>query len=189
MKIRMKLLSDAIFGNGASIPGEEDLSVLRDERGFPYYKGGTLKGIFREELIQYLLWNGKEEEEIKAVLDRLLGIGGSHFCEEDRKLVFSDFRLSQPVRKAVYEQCRDEKMVLESLTHTRVFTRLDAEGIADDGSLRIARCVNKGLVFYGEIACKKEDEELVRAVLSQIKGIGSMRSRGFGKVKLTEREG
>ena len=72
MKIRMQLLSDTIFGNGASIPGEEDISVLRDERGFPYYKGGTLKGIFREELIQYLLWNDKSEEELQAVQKQLL---------------------------------------------------------------------------------------------------------------------
>ena len=30
MKIRMELLSDAIFGNGMSIPGGEDISVLKD---------------------------------------------------------------------------------------------------------------------------------------------------------------
>lgn len=54
MKIQMKLLSDTIFGNGRSLPGEEDISVLSDENGFPYYKGGTFKGIFREELSQYL---------------------------------------------------------------------------------------------------------------------------------------
>ena len=50
MKIKMELISDAIFGNGASIPGGEDIAVLSDEYGFPYYKGGTFKGVFREEL-------------------------------------------------------------------------------------------------------------------------------------------
>ena len=54
MKIVMRLLSDTIFGNGESIPGAEDMSVLVDDYGFPYYKGGTLKGIFREELGRYL---------------------------------------------------------------------------------------------------------------------------------------
>lgn len=39
MKIRMELLSDAIFGNGMSIPGGEDISVLKDAQGFPYFKG------------------------------------------------------------------------------------------------------------------------------------------------------
>ena len=50
MKIKMELLSDAIFGNGMSVPGGEDISVLRDMYGFPYYKGSTFKGVFREEL-------------------------------------------------------------------------------------------------------------------------------------------
>ena len=48
MKIRMELLSDAIFGNGMSIPGGEDISVLKDAQGFPYFKGSTFKGVFRE---------------------------------------------------------------------------------------------------------------------------------------------
>ena len=56
MKIKMELLSDTIFGNGMSIPGGEDISVLSDENGFPYYKGGTFKGIFREELERFLDW-------------------------------------------------------------------------------------------------------------------------------------
>ena len=58
MKIKMELISDAIFGNGASIPGGEDIAVLSDEYGFPYYKGGTFKGVFREELNRYLSWTG-----------------------------------------------------------------------------------------------------------------------------------
>ena len=56
MKIKMELLSDAIFGNGMSVPGGEDISVLRDMYGFPYYKGSTFKGVFREELYRYLEW-------------------------------------------------------------------------------------------------------------------------------------
>ena len=51
MKIRMQLISDVVFGNGESIPGGEDISILSDEHGFPYYKGGTFKGIFREEAL------------------------------------------------------------------------------------------------------------------------------------------
>ena len=54
MKIKMELKSDGIFGNGITIPGGEDLSVQCDTYGFPYYKGSTFKGIFREELFRYL---------------------------------------------------------------------------------------------------------------------------------------
>ena len=63
MKIKMELNSDGLFGNGISIPGGEDLSVQCDTYGFPYYKGSTFKGIFREELFRYLKWNGVNEKE------------------------------------------------------------------------------------------------------------------------------
>ena len=76
MKIRMQLLSDVVFGSGESVPGGEDISVLRDACGFPYYKGGTFKGIFREEMGNYLAWTGRKQEEAEAELRRLLGTGG-----------------------------------------------------------------------------------------------------------------
>ena len=73
MKIRMQLISDVVFGNGESIPGGEDISILSDEHGFPYYKGGTFKGIFREELRNYLTWTMTEADKIDAQMKRLLG--------------------------------------------------------------------------------------------------------------------
>ena len=54
MKIKMELLSDAIFGNGMSVPGGEDISVLRDMYGFPYYKGSTFKEYFEKNYIDIL---------------------------------------------------------------------------------------------------------------------------------------
>ena len=38
MKIKMQLISDAIFGSGISVPGGEDISVLCDKDGFPFTK-------------------------------------------------------------------------------------------------------------------------------------------------------
>ena len=39
--IQMHLESDAIFGNGVSIPGGEDIGIQTDTNGFPYMKGST----------------------------------------------------------------------------------------------------------------------------------------------------
>ena len=50
IQVTMELLSDTIFGSGYSIPGGEDVAVCRDERGYPYFKGSTLKGLLRESL-------------------------------------------------------------------------------------------------------------------------------------------
>ena len=57
--IEMTLQSDAVFGNGLSMPGGEDIATQMDDQGFPYLKGNTMKGLFREELINLLAWTGK----------------------------------------------------------------------------------------------------------------------------------
>lgn len=182
MRFRMKLLSDAIFGNGMSIPGGEDISVLHDSDGFPYYKGSTLKGIFREELLNYLVCTGVQEKEAGKTAGRLLGNAGDDVFSPE-KLMFTDLTLPQAVREAVLKEtgARPDR-VLDAFTSLRMFTALDDEGTVRKGSLRSARCVSRGLWFEGEIACPAEQEELVKSVLGWIKWIGSMRNRGFGKV-------
>ncbi len=190
MKIRMQLLSDVIFGNGMSIPGGEDISVLCDENGFPYYKGGTFKGIFREALEQYLEWTMPDKDKIEERADRLLGKSGDDMVSHPGKLIFSDFQLSDYVKQQILAEakkgqgeCRDT--VLHALSHLRTFTAISEDGIVAEGSLRSCRCVNKGLNFYSQVEYSREDEELVAEVLSCIKWIGTMRSRGFGKVRLS----
>ena len=184
MKIRMELLSDAIFGNGLSVPGAEDISVLCDENGFPYYKGGTFKGIFREEMNRFLKWTGADDEHF---IDRLFGKSGDMEMEDERKLVFSDFQLSDAVKQQVLAEIGDGKkeIVLDSMTHIRAFTSIEESGVVKEGSLRNCRCVNKGLYFYSEVKCATEDEETIKEVLSFVKWIGSMRNRGFGKVQIS----
>ena len=44
------------------------------------------------------------------------------------------------------------------------------------------------MVFWGEITCLEKDKEIVKETLGMIKWIGSMRNRGFGRVKITEAE-
>ena len=73
MKIKMELLSDAIFGNGMSVPGGEDISVLRDMYGFPYYKGSTFKGVFREELYRYLEWTQNPNSKKEVIVSLIPG--------------------------------------------------------------------------------------------------------------------
>ena len=183
MKIQMKLLSDTIFGNGRSLPGEEDISVLADENGFPYYKGGTFKGIFREELSQYLALTGGDE----STLTSLLGFPGDDESESSEKLVFSDFVISDPVKTVVLDEIGtgNPDAVLNAFTSMRVFTKIGDDGIAANGSLRTARCVNKNIVFISEILCRPEDEDIVADVLGLIKSVGSMRNRGFGMVQIS----
>ena len=189
MKLRMKLLSDTIFGSGNTETGGMDISLQVDSFGFPYYKGSTFKGVFREMLEQYLDWTMEEQTsgDKKAILTSLLGEGGSD-VDADGKLVFSDFCMSKAVKERVLEEIGTEspERVTQALSNIRTFTSITDAGVVEKGSLRTARCVDQGLMFYGEIQCNKEDEPLVLEVVTMIKWIGTMRSRGFGKVRIDE---
>ena len=187
MKIKMKLLSDIVFGSGMSVPGGENIAVLCDEYGFPYYKGSTFKGVFREEMARYLGWSMGSPEKVEKKLHSLFGQSGDDGSGNFEKLVFSEFVLSENVREAVLKEIGTEnpELVTDCLSHLRTFTRLSGEGMADKGSLRNCRCVNKNLVSYSEVSCADEDEKLIRDVLSMVKWIGSMRNRGFGKVQIS----
>lgn len=180
--LRMTLLSDTIFGNGMSVPGEEDISLLTDLQGFPYYKGSTFKGVFREEMERLLEW----EREDSSLIGILFGEGkpGYDIPEvERRRLIFSDFKLSPFVRKRITQEIEGQPdRILDCLTNMRAFTRISEEGTAERGSLRYARCVNRGLIFYGTLGCACEDEGKVLEALKFVKWIGTLRNRGFGNV-------
>lgn len=185
--IEMTLQSDAVFGNGLSIPGGEDIATQMDDQGFPYLKGNTLKGIFREELINLLAWSGKEKEETDQLVCTLMGEGGSEQLDEDRKVRFSDLVLHPELRKAVETETRELSEHIAMFTYTRDFTSLE-DGMAKEGSLRQCRCVKSGLHFYGTCFCDAQDEKLVKEVLALIKWVGTMRNRGFGKVNICVEE-
>lgn len=186
VKIKMELLSDAVFGNGMSVPGAEDISILCDVNGFPYYKGGTFKGVFREELMRYLEWTENDENKRKEIVEKMLGWSGDDDTLNTRKVVFSDFVLSDYIKKQVIEEIgNNPESIQDCFTNLRTFTEIEDTGIVKEGSLRMLRCVNRGLCFYSEIFCVDEDVQYVKEVLSLIKWIGTMRNRGFGKIKIS----
>lgn len=184
LRIRMHLMEDAIFRNGGNISGSEDISVLTDEKGFPYFKGSSLKGIFKEELINYLCWEKKSPEETARTITELTGDADSDFVINPRKLIFSDLTLHPVVTETVLqEEDITEQEILEMFTDIRAFTGLE-NGLVKVGSLRFARCIKKDLNFYGTCTCCEEDREVTEQILKSIKWVGSMRSRGFGKVEM-----
>lgn len=183
----MQLISDVVFGSGESVPGGEDISILCDENGFPYYKGSAFKGIFREEMGNYLAWTMSGDKKAEDELARLLGTAGGQEAQNPDKLVFSNFTLSDYVKRQILSEIGVGQggQVLEALSHVRTFTAISPDGTVEEGALRQCRCVNRGLNFYSEIQCLSKDEQLVREVISMIKWVGTMRNRGFGKVRLT----
>lgn len=180
MKLRLELLSDTIFGSGMSIPGAEDIAVLHDDDGFPYLKGATFRGILREEAENYINWiqNPNPDEWLES----RFGKDGIDPVTDPHRITVTDFTLPLEIKNLVSGEHVNPEEIFTSL---RAFTQLE-DGMAKDGSLRIARCINKGFIFYGEILCAKEDEELLTEIISCIKWMGSMRTRGFGHVKVSK---
>ena len=167
IQVTMELLSDAIFGSGYSIPGGEDVAVCRDEGGYPYFKGSTLKGLLRESLENLAAWTGRGTQDA----DALLGQSGWDGTEEARRVHLTALTLEQP--PADPEDCYS----------TRTFTSLEG-GVVKTGSLRMAACIRRGLRFSGQLTCAEEDEALLLDALAGVKWAGTLRSRGFGRVRL-----
>ena len=186
LRLRMELISDTIFGNGESVPGGEDIAVQCDDMGFPYYNAGTFKGVFGEMLHRLLSWQGFSDQESLSKTKELLGEGKIADSLDGKQLIFSDFVLSDNVKKVMLDEMGygTPDRILSVLSHLRTFTRIE-EGMVAEGSLRSARCINKGLIFYSTIECADNDTELVKETVGLIKSIGTMRNRGFGEVDIT----
>lgn len=167
MEVKMELLSDAIFGSGFSVPGGEDIAVCRDENGYPFLKGSTLKGLLRESLENIAAWTGMGSEDV----DALLGVSGWDGTEEKRRIHLTALTLEKPPADP------------ETCFALRTFTSLE-DGIVKTGTLRTASCIRRGLRFSGQMTCAEEDADLLKEALAGIKWAGTLRSRGFGCVRI-----
>lgn len=167
LKIEMILKSDAIFGSGYSIPGEEDIAVCKDQNGYPYMKGSTFKGLLRESMERMAYWCGMENTEI----DKMMGAADWHGEAENRRIQVTSLRMQKKPEQV--QECYD----------MRVFTSLE-HGVAKKGTLRMAACISRGTVFAGEITCAQEDVPFVEDALKGIKWVGTLRNRGFGEVEI-----
>lgn len=168
-EISMELLSDAIFGSGYSIPGGEDIAVCQDEAGYPYVRGSTLKGLLREGAENILDWSDLPAAALGAIFGEMGWSGG----EGARRLKLSDLTLKDPPANPA--DCYE----------SRAFTSLSEAGVAETGTLRSAQCVRRGLVFTGVLVCAAEDVSLLKDSLACVKWAGSMRGKGFGRVRLS----
>ena len=166
-RVIMELLTDTIPGSGMSIPGGEDIAVCKDDAGFPYMKGSTLKGLLKESMENLLVWTNGD----KADLDAICGVSGWEGTADERRIQLTS--LHPDPCPAVPEDCYD----------SRAFTSLD-RGVVKNGTLRTASCVRGGMRFSGTLTYCKQDESLIRQALAGIKWVGTMRSRGFGNVHL-----
>lgn len=189
-KIQVKLVTEAIFGSGHSIPGSVDLEIVCDDYGLPYMKAKTFKGNFRESMEEIVSEVGKAK--YGYIIDEILGKSESG-VEQWKTLKFSDLRLAESIRNTIKKAILDGKVqneeIKEALTDVRSFTSVDEDGSYRKGSLRQMRVIKKDLVFESELHIEREltikEIGLLAMTTRYLRHIGTMRTRGKGEVECT----
>ena len=166
LRVTLELLSDAIFGSGYSIPGGEDIAVVRDDAGYPYIPGTAVKGLLRESMENLAAWADGDD----AGIGEILGQSGWEGVADGRRLTLTPLTVE------------GEYSAAENCFGTRVFTALE-DGVVKEGTLRTAACVKRGTRFAGTMVCAREDVDLLTNALAGVKWAGAQRSRGFGRVR------
>lgn len=192
-KIEVELLSETIFGSGYAVPGSVDMEVVYDKAGFPYMRGKTFKGNFREAVgnVVQILEEEYSQKHYRPYLNNLFGEKDSGINIYNT-LKFSDLTIAKSITDFIRCYMDQNNIapieILESLTDKRSFTSIDNEiGAAKEGSLRQMRVIKKGAKYEVLLTClrKLESEELSLLAMgaATLRHIGSMRTRGKGEVR------
>lgn len=187
-RIRIKLLTEAIFGSGYSIPGSVDLEIVHDECGFPFMKAKTFKGNFREAMTNIVNLIGKEKYE--PIMENLLGKENDGL-NQWRYIKFSNCMLAENIRNILEYEVKKRELtaleITEALTDIRSFTSIEDDGSYLEGSLRHMRVLKKGLIFYVNLYTYRdlsyEELGLLATSCRYLRHVGSMRTRGKGEVE------
>ncbi|QNU68456.1 hypothetical protein EHE19_008685 [Ruminiclostridium herbifermentans] len=190
--LKMKLLSDTMFGNGEALPGVFDNDIITDQYGIPYLKAKTFKGHVREKMHMVVnLLPEITKEDGKTIIDELLGSDSQEKQKHGGILKFSDFKVSKRVQSILQKSVEDNKLFSEEITDafttSYTFTELN-DGVAKEHSLRRCRMITAGFIFYSTLYCDRNLSDLEQKVLTysigMIQHIGAYKSKGKGLVNL-----
>lgn len=189
MYISVELLSETIFGSGYSLPGYIDLEVVSDDLGLPYFKGKTFKGKLRQacEDMVSLIKSEDIKKEFKCAFYEMFGERDN---ENYSVISFSDLKISENIipyiKYGISNSIFSKDEVYEALTSIRSFTKLK-DGIAEDGSLRNFRVIDKGLRLKCDLNFSRNLNEteiqLLCCGVKAMKHLGTLENRGKGHIR------
>jgi len=164
MKIAIEFFTYWHCGSGSSGGSRVDALVARDNKGFPYIAGKTIKGHIRE------MAESLDDSDFINIC-----FGSSE--EREGKCYFSN---------AIIEEKIDKE--LSSYLFTTISsTKIEENGIAKTGSLREIEVVVP-LKLYATIEfdddSKKYESKMIKA-FRQVKRMGLNRTRGLGRCEIT----
>ncbi len=187
MILQIRLLSDLCASSGDIYNSYVDTDVVYEDCGLPFIPAKRIKGCIREAALELTEWGVFE----KKLYESLFGKEG-----KDDALFTLDNAYLQDYDKLVADlvNCEDKVLahpqkVLGLYTYTRTQTAMTKDGVADKGSLRTMRVMNKGLVFEANLKANpgltEEQQELLEKAVSMVKHMGTGRTRGLGLVELS----
>lgn len=187
MILKIELLSDLCVSAGETYNSYVDIDVVYDDYGLPYIPAKRIKGCIREAALELVEWGVCDEK----VFTSLFGKEG-----KEKSLFSLDNAYLKDYTEYVADivGCEDKVLVhpqrvLGLFTYARTQTAMNADGVADKGSLRTSRVIKKGLAFEAvlkENGCITEEQwKLLEHAVSMVKHMGTGRTRGLGLVALS----
>lgn len=190
MILQISLLSDLCASSGEHYNSYVDTDVVYDEFGLPFIPAKRIKGCIREAALELVEWGIFE----KQVYDSLFGKAGN---EKTRFSLDNAYLKEYENLAADLKNCQDKVLVhpqrvLGLYAYTRTQTAMTKDGVADKGSLRTIRVINKGLIFQAalkeNVTLTEAEKSLLVTAVSMVKHMGTGRTRGLGLVELTLQE-
>jgi hypothetical protein len=166
LKYTIKFLDYWHVGSGLSAGAKLDSSVLKGSDGLPFIGGKTIKGLAREmaELLE-------DDTFVSCCFGQgAVNMGSSYFSNAALSKEVSAQIVSNHLQDNLYEEVAS--------------TKIDANGMAEDGSLREIE-VTIPLTLQGEIddVPSEYTEKMIQA-FTMIKRVGLNRNRGLGRCEI-----
>lgn len=178
IKYKVEFFTYWHIGSGIAGGTYADNLLLKDQNNLPYIPGRTLKGLFREasEEISRLNKSLISSNQIDKIFGKREGNG----LEDESCAFFKDSVVSKILADKIIE-----KNMQDNLYQVLSATKLDTNGLADDGSLRqLEVCVP--LSLFGTIEIFENiDVKFLNHSASWIKNFGLNRNRGLGRCKIS----
>ena len=189
LTIKVEILAQTLLGSGESWGSFIDSDIVYDEYGLPIFPGRRLKGLLRESaeevacMLEFGWTNGTFYQQIESLFGR---------ANQPSRLRVSNLHVQEAEQAREWLQWSFEKYslskesVLSSLCDLRTQTKIDKNGVAEQGSLRKMRVINKGLVFEGDLEIvdiEERDRLLMGCACLTLKACGGKRNRGLGEIQ------
>jgi|GEM_PF-388480 len=212
-KLEITLLSAASAGSGEGWAGVIDSDVVFDRYGLPHIPGRRIKGVLRdmaEDVVNaYQLSTAGASAALQSTDVSALfgGQGQDHAAPlavgnaylQDQHTIIPWLKWAQENMPEIATPDR----VLSTFTHVRAQTAIAnlgevkwldpqakteelADGVADDGSLRLTRVLNADYTFVGDLTIDGDAEKhrhLLALAAQATRALGGKRNRGLGEVR------